>query len=198
MLDLHSKYVEDLLLLPSEPPCSHLAPTFSFPQTARTDLGKHKSSCHCPAAALWVWFPVLQLQKDTKIFQWFTAAGLREAASSFTSLSLFLWLSPFSDTHRLPDDPRMCQASSHIRAFIVTLLTWALSQRLVTADPCWCLSSLCTDVTTSVKPHPTNRDCCTWQLISYTHYPHPLSCSGCSPLLYTVSGFPKLSFVHVV
>lgn len=74
MLDLHSKYVEDLPASPLEPPCSHLAPTFSFPQTARTDLGKHKSH-HVTAPLLPLqWFLVTPVAKDAKIFQWFTAA----------------------------------------------------------------------------------------------------------------------------
>lgn len=70
MLGLHSKYVQNLPASPRDrPPCSHLAPAFSFPQAARTDLGKHKS-CHVTAPPLPLqWFPVTPIAKDEKLIR---------------------------------------------------------------------------------------------------------------------------------
>lgn len=82
-------------------------------------------------------------------------------SASLLYISLSRYFSDFPAALTLtgfPDGPCMCQASSHIRAFIVALLCLGPALRDGCMADCWCLSSLCTRVTTSVKPHP-NRDC---------------------------------------
>ena len=112
---------------------------------------------------------------------------------------LFLWLSFCSDTHWLP------WWSMHVRGkfshqgiyiYIRPSSAWAPSLRDGCMTDCWCLLSLCPDVTASVKPHP-NRDCWTWQLISYPLPPSSVSCSVCFSITLTTLWF-SLGFTHLL
>lgn len=152
MLDLHSKYVRGPACFSLEPPCSHLAPTFSFHRQPEQTLENISHIMSLPRCSL-QWFLVTPVAKMQKSF-----SGLQQPSDRLgllpLHLSLFLWLSSSLTLTGFPDDPRMCQASSHIRAFIVTLLCLGGPLPQTAAWPTADLSSLCTDVTTSVKPHP--------------------------------------------
>ena len=100
-----------------------------------------------------------KMQKNLSVVYSILLIG--SASLLYISLSLSRYFSDFAAALTLtgfPDGPCMCQASSHIRALIVALLCLGPAPRDGCLADCWCLSGLCTRVTTSVKPHPT-RDC---------------------------------------
>jgi len=140
----------------------------------------------------------LQLQKMRKSFGSLQHPSDRLGLPPL-NLSLSRYFSDFPSALTLTgflDGPCMYQASSHIRAFISDPpLPGPPSLRDGCMTDCWCLSSLCTDVTTSVKPHP-KCDCWTWQLISYPLPPSSVSCSVCFSITLTTLWF-SLGFTHL-